>query len=326
MRELLVALAVSTPFVLGASLAEDRDGEEAFRFTDPAIVESSGLVAAGDYLVTVNDSGDWPRVFVVDPTSGDTVGVTRWSVQPDDVEALAPAGNNEVWVGDIGDNDHERASVTVWRIPIGLGWRTVAGAAYELVMPEPDDAEALLTDPATGRLHIVTKSISGGVVYAAPTTLDAAAPNRMERVAEVAGLVTDGSFFPDGRHLMLRNYTTGFVYTFPDFELVDSFPLPTQQQGEGLAITAEDRVLISSEGVRSPVLEVRLPDEVTEVLEARPETPAAADDGPARQPDESPPSDASADRGGAVLTWWPWAAGGVLGLGLLAVAVRVLRR
>lgn len=317
MRELLVAVAVSTPFVLGASLAEDRDGEEAFRFTDPAIVESSGLVAAGDYLVTVNDSGDLPRVFVVDPATGDTVGVTRWSVEPDDVEALAPAGNNEVWVGDIGDNDHERESVTAWRVPVGVGWQTVAGAAYELVMPEPDDAEAMLTDPATGRLYLVTKSISGGVVYGAPVPLDAAAPNRMEKVAEVAGLVTDGSFFPDGRHLMLRNYTTGFVYTFPGFELVDSFPLPAQEQGEGLAITAAGRVLISSEGVQAPVLEVRLPEDVTEALAAPAEEPAAGDEEPAGQPE------ASADTG---RPWWPWAAGGVLGVGLLAVAVRALRR
>lgn len=326
MRELLVAVAVSTPFVLGASLAEERDGEEVFRFTDPAIVESSGLVAAGDYLVTVNDSGDAARVFLVDPATGDTVGVTRWSMRPDDVEALAPAGDNEVWVGDIGDNDHERDSVTVWRVPLGVGQRMVAGAAYELVMPEPDDAEAMLTDPATGRLHLVTKSISGGVVYAAPATLDAAAPNRMQRVADVAGLVTDGSFFPDGRHLMLRNYTTGFVYTFPGFDLVDSFPLPAQQQGEGLAITADGRVLISSEGVRSPVLEVRLPDEVTEALAGRPgASPTAQEPGTeARgdEPVERPDGAAEDDDHG----WWPWAAGGVLGLGLLVVAVRTLRR
>ena len=63
-----------------------------FAFQDPAIVESSGLVALGDGLfVTTNDSGDSGRVFTVDD-DGETVGRHRLvRHHPDDVEALAPA-------------------------------------------------------------------------------------------------------------------------------------------------------------------------------------------------------------------------------------------
>ncbi|WP_235736314.1 hypothetical protein [Nocardioides alcanivorans] len=80
------------------------DSEVEFTFRDPEIVESSGLVMTDDLAVTVNDSGDSARIFTVDRGTGKTVGVTRWAGQARDIEALAPAGPDEVWVGDIGDN------------------------------------------------------------------------------------------------------------------------------------------------------------------------------------------------------------------------------
>ena len=58
-----------------------------FSFADPEIVESSGLVATEGLVVTVNDSGDAARAFIVDPGSGETVGVTeggRWSISGGD--------------------------------------------------------------------------------------------------------------------------------------------------------------------------------------------------------------------------------------------------
>ena len=46
----------------------------AFTFQDPEIVESSALVATGDLFLTVNDSGDSGRVFVVDGSGEDRRG------------------------------------------------------------------------------------------------------------------------------------------------------------------------------------------------------------------------------------------------------------
>ena len=74
-------------------------------------------------------------VFTVDPATGETVGVTQWSADPVDVEALAPAGGTELWVGDIGDNRAERSSVSVARVPVGRGNRDVDVPSYQLVFP-----------------------------------------------------------------------------------------------------------------------------------------------------------------------------------------------
>ena len=70
-------------------------------------------------MVTTNDSGDSGRVFAVDPATGARSASPRGRPDPVDVEALAPAGADEVWVADTGDNRHVRESVEVLRVPVG---------------------------------------------------------------------------------------------------------------------------------------------------------------------------------------------------------------
>ena len=104
MGERLLAGLVVVPFLLGAAAAPADEAQVVFSFQDNDIVESSGLVVARGLVVTTNDSGDTGRVFTVDPATGKTVGTTGWGDDPQDVEALAPLDDNQVWVGDIGDN------------------------------------------------------------------------------------------------------------------------------------------------------------------------------------------------------------------------------
>lgn len=259
-----VGVAVALPFLLGAAAgAPDPAGTPVLRFGDPDIVESSGLAftatARGGLVHTVNDSGDSGRVFTVDTATGSTVGVTSWDADPLDVEALAPAGRGHVWVADIGDNRRVRDSVAVLRVPVGPGERTVTPEAYELVYPDgPRDAEALLADPLTGRLHVVTKGVFAGTVYAAPTRLRADRPHRLVEVAEAPGIVTDATFLPGGGGVVMRTYSTAHLTAYPSWQPVASWELPPQDQGEGVAYAA-GQVLVSTEGARSEVLAVDLP-------------------------------------------------------------------
>jgi hypothetical protein len=334
----LAVVALLTPFVIGLTAAgADRDGEEVFRFQDPDIVESSGLVLAGDRAFTINDSGDTGRVFTVDVATGETVGVTYWADGPDDVEALAPAGAGHVWVADIGDNSASRDSIEVTRVPVGVGDRTVDEETIDLVYPDGErDAEALLVHPVTGRLYVATKGLFGGELYAAPPELADDAPNMMGLVGETTGIVTDGAFFPDGEHLVVRTYTSAVVYSFPALEQVGAFDLPSQEQGEGIAAPATRFVFLSSEGQQAPVLRVPLPPEIREVLARTPtpkptSTPSSA---PATSPDPQPEGGATSveqfsdeentaevrDRDA-----WPWILSTLVLIGVLIVLVRSLK-
>ncbi len=267
----VAALGVAVSFAIGvASATAAPEGRVVCRLQDPDLVESSGLVARGGLLVTVNDSGDTGRVFTLDATTCETVGVTTWSQSPTDVEAIAPSGDASfVFVGDIGDNAAARSEVAIARVPVGRGDRTVTPASSRVTYPGgPQDAETLMRDPVSGRLVIVTKTFLGGDVLLAPSrTLSTTAVNRFTKVGEVLSTATDGAFFPDGRHVVVRSYTRAAVYTWPDLEEVDTFDLPEQQQGEGLAVDDYSSVLLGSEGLNAPVLRFRLPAAVAEAVE-----------------------------------------------------------
>ena len=265
-RYALAGLVVLLPFLAGTASGDSpEEAGEVLRFSDPDIVESSGLTFVpdrqGGLVVTTNDSGDSGRVFTVDVRTGSTVGVTSWPADPVDVEALAPAGPGHVWVGDIGDNQGVRDSVEVLRVPFGRRDVAATPTAYELVYPDgPRDAEALVRHPLTGQLFLVTKGVFAGTVYAAPPRLRADRPNPLVEVGEAPGIVTDATFLPGGGGIVMRTYSRAYLAGFPSWQSVSSWELPDQDQGEGVAV-ALDGLLLSTEGARSRLLSVPLPPE-----------------------------------------------------------------
>ncbi|GAA1796710.1 hypothetical protein GCM10009795_047690 [Nocardioides hankookensis] len=296
MLDRVLGAAAALSLVLGTAAAPSGPKAKVeLTFQDPEIVESSGLVADGDLFVTVNDSGDSGRVFAVART-GRTVGVTSWADEPVDDESLAPAGPGEVWVGDTGDNSRARDSITVRRVPYGVGDREVTPATYQLVYPDrAHDAETLMANPRTGQLFVVSKDIFGGTTYAAPRRLSADHPNELKAVADGFTFATDGSFFPDGKHYVVRGYTNATVYSFPDHEPLASFPLPTQDQGEGISVGPDDQLYLSTEGQFTDVLRMRLPKDVAAAMKP-PQPAAAVESEPTPQEQQQPV--------------WPWLVGG----------------
>ncbi|HEX6151501.1 hypothetical protein [Nocardioides sp.] len=331
LREAMTAVVVAVPFGLAVSAGAGIDEPDpVFRFEDPAIVESSGLTVLPDgRFVTVNDSGDEARVFTVDPVTGRTVGVTRWEGAVEDVESVAPDSADSVWVGDIGDNRESRSAIWAIRVPVGEGDRDVPGERVTFSYPEgPANAEALLTDPRDGRLVVVTKDVLGGTVYVAPDGTRPGSTVELEPVGSAQPLVTDGAFFPDGRHIVLRNYGRAVVYSWPELQTVGGFDIPPQQQGEGIAVDADNRVFVSSEGARAPVLEVALPERLANLVAGEPlTTPEAEEPEPSDEPTlrsregEELPQDDDAGRRDPV----PWLIGSALLLVGLVVLVRSLR-
>ncbi len=245
----------------GAHAAEPR---VLFTMHDPRIDESSSLVVSSVHpglAYTANDSGDGAFIYTVDMSTGDTVGVTTLSgVEPTDVEAMASGPGDTLYVADIGDNSASRDSVTVyWIDQPGRGDTTVDARSATLEYPGgARDAEAVLVDPATGQLFVVSKELFGGTIYAAPTPLSSDHVNRLQPVGTAPSLVTDGAFLPSGE-AVLRTYTTAAVYDPVGWTALSSTALPPQPQGESIAALAGPaRVLVGSEGEESAVYRLRL--------------------------------------------------------------------
>ena len=130
---------------------------------DAEIHESSGAAvsrAHAGIFWTHNDSGE-PLLYAVD-AEGRTAGrvrITGAAVEDWEDVALAPcpAGGDCLYVADIGDNDAERPSVTVYRVREPAPNASASAPAEAIRLRYPDgahDAEAMFV--LDGAIHVVT--------------------------------------------------------------------------------------------------------------------------------------------------------------------------
>jgi hypothetical protein len=243
----------------------------------PAATELSGLVLSRAHrgvLWTHNDSGDRARVFAV-ATDGRLLGeVAVTGAESFDWEDIAvgpePGGHDALYVGDIGDNLAQRSDITVYRMQepaVGSGTAT----AERLTLRYPDrahDAEALLVDPSSGALVIVTKDLSGRarLYVAEDPSPDAVTTMRSAGSVSLGNAlpVTAGDVSADGGTIALRTYDRAFVWSRRRGEsLVAAMrrrpctpgaDLLSEGQGEALALTANGRAFYTvPEGGRPAV-------------------------------------------------------------------------
>jgi hypothetical protein len=217
--------------------------------TDPRITEASGIAASrlnpGCYYIH-NDSGDSPRVFLIDRTGLVRLEIRLTGAQAIDYEdiSLAPGdqpGMFDVCVADIGGNNARRKNVTIYRFPepplpeaTGSTGKTAAdtsvvevrATAYVFRYADGSaDAEAFCVHPRTGDGYILTKRLTGGsIVYKLPAPWNPREETLLPRLctlelpASMVGLariVTAADISPDGRRLAVRCYINGWEWRLP---------------------------------------------------------------------------------------------------------------
>ena len=287
MRERVAAVALAVPFLMGCRgrrRADERD--VAFRFTDPAIVESSGLVALDKMFVTVNDSGDSARIFVVDPPTGDR---PTWSPGPVRSRTWRPSrrrARHGVWVGDLGDNTRSRAQ----RLRCPTGRRTTGrrrGVRADLPRRRARRRGPGRAPPdRTAVRHQQGRLRRPGLCSTA---------RALGRRAEPAG---GGRRRHPGSSPMLPSSptagtscapTAGGRLRSPGSRRSGSSSCPSRSRARG-SRSATTRVYVSSEGPAAPVLEVSLPADVRTGMSPAPSS--------ARRPPTKPPGVPEAGGGG----------------------------
>lgn len=318
--------------LLPSSSSAAGSGTTVCRFDDDRFDEISGMTYGQrhpDVLYLHNDSSGGPFVYAVDASTCRTLATLRLAgVEARDIEAIASGrdrrGRPVLWVGDIGDNRDSWPQVRVHRFrePKVLRDRTITVRTYPLTFPEGSvNAEALLADPASTRLWIVSKQASGGTIYALPRRLSRSEVNVGRAVGEAGGLVTDGAVSPDGSRFALRDYVDAEVSVgLPPGTDPTTVYLPLQFQGEALTWTADGTALLVAGERDDRLIRVDLPP-----VAAPARSPAATGSGAMPTPDspsgETAGPEAAADarqvttREGAA---GPWLAGlliaGALGL------------
>lgn len=281
---LLVVVLLASLVGRAGATTTSQDATVACTVDDPRIDEQSGLAVSAAHPGTayvVNDSGSDPEIFALDLATCDVVGVTEIEdVAWRDPEALALGGDGTLWIADTGDNDAVRDDAMLYSLPEpGRDDARVTPEVHPIAFATGrEDVEALLVDPTSSAMWVVTKGWLGGEVLALPDDLATDAVSTATSTGvEAPLLVTDASVTPDGHYAVVRTYLDATLYDVrDDFAKVGSITLPAQPQGETVAVDPDGTsLLVGSEGVGEPLY--RLPLVTPEPAEAASTGPAADD-------------------------------------------------
>ena len=235
--------------------------------------EASGVAVSrksSGVLWSHNDSGE--PVVVALGTDGGVLGrvwiagaaVEDW----EDIDVGPCPGGSCLYIGDIGDNNGKRGSVTVYRVsePDPKTERSPRAESMRLTYPDgPKDAESLIVMP-NGTMFVVTKGERSPVtLYRTPGAFANGTTVKLEPVATIlegnkAGVarqlrVTGATASRDGRWIALRTLSTVTFYRTSDLEagkveVAFRFDVTKigERQGEGVGFGEGGTIWLSSEG------------------------------------------------------------------------------
>lgn len=256
--------------------------------------EISGIAASGinpDIYYVHNDSGDTSRFFAIQP-SGHVRSTIYFKADPAELRgvhdcediAVGPgpvADKSYIYLGDIGDNDAKRKSITVYRMEEKAAWATdslsTANAApIHFIYPDgPKDAETLMVDPVDKLMYIISKRQDSVTVYTSPLNFKPNSTVVLTKRCKIffKGLklfkwITAGDISKDGRQVLVKSYTKVYYWKRdadePIWKLLQKPPqiLPYEQekQGEAIGFARDGKgYYTTSEGVYSPVYYYKIP-------------------------------------------------------------------
>jgi hypothetical protein len=246
------------------------------------LVESSGIAASHAHpglFWSHNDGEGGPYLFAFDAAGNSRGRVRVTGAKMYDWEDMAIGPGNQIYIGDIGDNNRKRKQIVVYQVPEPDPHAAATKPAKAITLRYPDgphDAEALIVHPRTGDIYIVTKARGRDTktsVYKAPSRPKS--PVLLKHVADVdlpndsmimlvLGRVTGGAVSPDGTRVVLCDYFRAYEAKVPGgrFDGVWKqkwlpIDIGKRTQGEGITYRHDGNALVAtSEGDTFPLIEV----------------------------------------------------------------------
>jgi hypothetical protein len=217
--------------------------------------EASGLVASiknPGMLWSLNDSGNPAELFLLD-TLAQTKKVFRFpQLKNRDWEDIAigtyPASNKPcIFIGDIGDNLSRYGVKYIYRLPeptVNDSTEiTVVDKLTVILSDEVRDTEALMSDPISKNLYLVSKREKKVALYEIknPFTSDTVIAQMLFKL-DLKDIVA-GDISPDGTEVLMKNYENIYYWKKSNNESLTELlqtppvilPYEPETQGESIA-------------------------------------------------------------------------------------------
>ncbi|MBI2794383.1 MAG: PE-PGRS family protein [Ignavibacteria bacterium] len=229
----------------------------------PGLDEVSGCVASSinkDLLWVHNDSGDDAVVYALSTKGELRCAVSIENATNRDWEdiSMGPGpekGKSYLYVGDIGDNNGSASTITVYRIaeptldPLCKAM-TLSADRIEMKYPDgPRDAEALIIDPVSNDMYIITKRERKSRVYKLSAPFNFKKINTLSFVTELPfSLATAADISHSGKSVIVKNYVYVYGWERSTNESLASLfkrkpsvlPYMPELQGEAVCFSATD--------------------------------------------------------------------------------------
>jgi hypothetical protein len=248
----------SNPFVTGKRLAELKSKK---------LKEVSGLAASINnkgMLWTHNDSGNDAEVYLIDMETNIRQTYVLAGVDNRDWEDISigpgpDSSKHYLYVGDIGDNLAVHPNKYIYRFEEPVYSASESGGESKVTISDFDtivfslagskhDTEALLVDPKTKDLYVLSKYSHPIYVYQIKYPYATANVNSAVEVASLnLNTITSADFSPEGDEVLIKNYSN--VYYWKNNDQMNLADLLKQQpvevtyeeepQGEAIAWAAD---------------------------------------------------------------------------------------
>lgn len=164
------------------------------------------------------------------------------------------ANVNYLYVADIGDNNAQYATRTIYRFPEPASLSTPISQVERINFRYPDgprDAEAVLVDPQTRDIYVVSKLDTRVRLYRLKYPQNINEVTVAEALGEIPiSVVTGAAISNDGTEILLRTYTNVYYYkrqsgqSLPDaiqLQAGRTLPYRLEPQGEAVCFDREDK-------------------------------------------------------------------------------------
>ena len=229
-----------------------------FNITPGIVDEASGIAdsyANPGYLWVEQDSGNPPELRLIkhDGTIAKNIFIknsTNRDWEELQVSNGPDASKKYVYVGDIGDNDAVFQSCSIYRfIEPSASTDTVFNFdKIDFKYPDmPHDAEAMLIDPSTKDIYIITKRDAVSKIYKIAYPQNIASLNTAEFVMDLPYKgVVGAAISADGKEILLKTYSNIYYYkgggTVADVlkQLPLTLSYQVEPQGEAICLTNDN--------------------------------------------------------------------------------------